>query len=120
MPRVDSLCVAASASSPRLRLESIAPMLFRLIARSGRKGVWPRLREAPSDVDGLLRRRQRLLAAAEGGEAAAEISQATREFGEEGVGSRLREAPSDVDGLLRRRQRLLAAAGRPGLVETRL
>ena len=76
----------------------------------GEEGVGLACREAPSDVDGLLRRGQRLLASAEGGEPAAEVSQARRENGERGVGSVFREAPSDVDGLLRRGQRLLAAA----------
>src|SRR6516162_5649754 len=66
----------------------------------GEQGVGSALREAPTDVDGLLRRGQRLLAAAEVGEPAAEVTQAPRETGEEVVlRSALREAPTDVDGL---------------------
>ena len=86
------------------------PRLFRLLARSGRKAsgrVWAR---RLIDVDGLLGCGQRLLAAAEVGEADAEVIQAHREIGEEGVGSGLGEAPIDVDGLLGCGQRLLAAA----------
>src|SRR5262245_40561397 len=62
--------------------------LFRLVARS-----------LSTFREGLLRRDQRLLPAAEGGEADAEVIQARREIGEEGVGSFFREASSDAEGL---------------------
>src|SRR6516164_1461040 len=74
-------CIAASAASRRPRAERWLPRLLRLHARSGRKGVGLALREAPIDVDGLLRRGQRLLAAAEVGKAEAKLAQFGRPVG---------------------------------------
>src|SRR5262249_29399382 len=75
-----------------------------------RREIGSALREAPVDVDGLLRRGQRLLVAPEIVEADAEVSQARLIPCTALVRSALREASSYVDGLLDRGQRLLAAA----------
>jgi hypothetical protein len=69
------------------------------------------LREAPTDVDDLLARGQRLLMTAEVGEADADVARARREYVRgDSIRVALRDAPKDIDGLLARRQCLLAAA----------
>ncbi len=75
----------------------------------GQEGLGAGLGEAHPDVDGLLARGQRLLAAAAVGEVYAEVVQACRQIRQEGVGAASGEASIDVSSLLVPGQCLLVA-----------
>ena len=72
-------------------------------------GPGSRRRQPPVDLDRLLDRRQRVLAAPQVAEPVRLVVQRHREVGQERVRARRRQPPVDLDGLLDRRQRLLAA-----------